>query len=864
MKVRILHLIWALFIFADFAHGLFERTAVKRNLPQTGAEGNPTTPAPEGTESTKEWQQGGKGHGNQASIAVQEALSILRNIRIPQSRLARFEKTSSFIGTSLYYAKEVFFFLFMNGPRTDDYLQPGPSERKLSKPLAEAVDLLEGAAKEREPDALFLLAEMNFFGNYTHPKNYKEAFRRYSDLASLDGNSSAQHMIGFMYATGIGEAVERDQARALTYHTFAALGGDTKSQMTAAYRHHSGIGTPRNCNEAAYWYKHVADKAIAFSRSGPPGGQTSHQKDIYRLADENGGVYGEGASVVSSGINANNRGPSSDSHANIDDVLEYLDLMSRKGDLKATFSLGKLHYDGTRTTKRNWRTARAYFRSVARKYWARDGSVLTEDDGIGRVAAKAAGYLGRMSLRGEGMEQNLEKALVWFKRGLANGDALCQYELGLMYLNGLAVRKDPVTAAEYFRGAANQDFTAAQSYLGQLYLDQGDVSTAVRYFDLAARHGHIEAFYHLAEISNSGIGRERSCGVATVYYKLVAEKADTIHSAFPEANNAYNEGDSETALVNYMMAAEQGYEAAQANVAYILDEYKSMFSVDSLLPWKKQRNSFLRNTVLALIYWTRSAKQSNIDSMVKMGDYYLGGHGVEADLEKAAICYQTAAETHQSAQARWNLGWIHENGLGVEQDFHLAKRFYDQALETNQEAYLPVKLSLIKLRIRSFWNTITYGKVNSIQPDPVDARGLNTEPNKKEFSFNEWLSNFLEDPHPYYHGAEDDDFPEPSPENDYIDDIDESIIESLVILALAGALAFLVYYRQQRQNNHRREMERQQQESQSQQQQGTVQVPDQQAATQDPPMPGEQADGGFFPLPDDPNYGQWVAGGVGH
>ncbi|CAO1605726.1 ERAD-associated protein [Xanthoria calcicola] len=856
MKVRLLHLTWALCLFSGVAHALFERTAIKKNLPQTEAGGNPAAAAPESTESVAKWQQGGKDNGSQASVAVQEALSILRNMRTPKNRLARLEETSGFVGTSIYYAKEAFFFLFMNGPRTDDYLQTGSSELRLSKPLAEAVQLLEGAAKEREPDALFLLAEMNFFGNYTHPRNYKEAFRRYNDLASLNGNGSAQHMIGFMYATGIGDAVGRDQAKALMYHTFAALGGNTKSQMTAAYRHHSGIGTPRNCNEAAYWYKHVADKAIAFSRSGPPGGQIFQQKHVYRLADENGGVYGEGASVVSSGLNANKAGPNSDSHANIDDVLEYLDLMSRKGDLKATFSLGTLHYDGTRTTKHNWKTARAYFRIVARKYWARDGSVLTEDHGIGRVASKAAGYLGRMSLRGEGMEQSFEKALVWFKRGLANGDALCQYELGLMYLNGFGVRKDPVTAADYFKEAANQDFTSAQSYLGQLFLDQGDVSTAIRYFDLAARHGHIEAFYHLAEISNNGIGRERSCGVATAYYKLVAEKAENIHSSFPEANEAYNDGDSETALVKYMMAAEQGYESAQANVAYILDEYKSIFSLDSLLPWKKKRSSLLQNTVLALIYWTRSAKQSNIDSMVKMGDYYLSGQGVEADMEKAAACYQTAAETHQSAQARWNLGWIHENGLGVEQDFHLAKRFYDQALETNQEAYLPVKMSLMKLRLRSFWNTITRGKVNSIQPDP--------KPNKKDFSFNEWLSNFLEDPHPYYHGAEDDDFPDPSPENDYMDDIDESIVESLVILGLAGALAFLVYYRQQRQNHHRREMERQQQQSQTQQQQGADQGPEQPAATPNAPVPGQQADGGFFPAPDDPNFGQWVAGGVGH
>jgi SEL1 protein len=69
----------------------------------------------------------------------------------------------------------------------------------------------------------------------------------------------------------------------------------------------------------------------------------------------------------------------------------------------------------------------------------------------------------------------------------------------------------------------------------------------------------------------------------------------------------------------------------------------------------------------------------------------------------------------QSAQALWNLGWMHENGLGgVEQDFHLAKRFYDQAFETNREAYLPVKLALIKVRLRSVWNSWTRGGVKSI------------------------------------------------------------------------------------------------------------------------------------------------------
>jgi SEL1 protein len=133
----------------------------------------------------------------------------------------------------------------------------------------------------------------------------------------------------------------------------------------------------------------------------------------------------------------------------------------------------------------------------------------------------------------------------------------------------------------------------------------------------------------------------------------------------------------------------------------------------------KKQASLAGDAGLALIYWTRSAEQKNVDSMVKMGDYYLQGLGTSPDQEKAAQCYQAAADTMQSAQANWNLGWMHENGVGIDQDFHLAKRHYDLALETNpREAYLPVVLALYKLRARSWWNTITNGKIKSIQDEP--------------------------------------------------------------------------------------------------------------------------------------------------
>lgn len=614
----------------------------------------------------------------------------------------------------------------MNAPPSDTHAAGGQIRTdKLNPQLGEAVRLLDGAANEDNPDALFMLAEMSFYGNYTFPRNYPRAFEYYQDLSTLTGNSTAQYMLGFMYATGIGGAVERHQGKALLYHTFASMAGDTRSQMTLAYRRYTGIGTPKDCDQAAYYYKQVADKAVAYYRSGPPGGRTL-KKQAHRWAEDEGGVYGEGASVSSSGPNANRDGHHSSSDASMADVLEYLDLLTKKGDVKATYSLGKMYYEGSRHLERNYRKAMTYFGLVAKKYWAKDGKVIPSHPvGIEKLASKAAGYVGLMFLRGEGVEQNFEKAAAFFKRGIANGDASCQHYMGVMYLHGYGVPQDAMKASSYFKASSEQDFSLAEIRLGALFLDQGDVPTAARYFELAARYGGIEAFYYLAEIADQDVGGERHCGLATAYYKMVAEKAEDIHSSFAEANAAYGNGDRETALVASMMAAEQGYESAQVNVAYLLDEQRSVLSPDPVLPWTSgRRPSILKNAALALIYWTRSARQSNIDSLVKMGDYYLRGFGAPVDVEKASSCYHSAAEGHHSAQAFWNLGWMYESGLSVEQDFHMAKRYYDLALETNDEAYLPVKLSLLRLRIRSFWNRITNGKANPIQSEPGEFRPL--------------------------------------------------------------------------------------------------------------------------------------------
>jgi len=53
---------------------------------------------------------------------------------------------------------------------------------------------------------------------------------------------------------------------------------------------------------------------------------------------------------------------------------------------------------------------------------------------------------------------------------------------------------------------------------------------------------------------------------------MVSERGDWLHSPFPAAHKAYHTGDRDSALINYLLAAERGYELGQANAAWLLDQ----------------------------------------------------------------------------------------------------------------------------------------------------------------------------------------------------------------------------------------------------------------------------------------------------
>ncbi|KAJ7496963.1 hypothetical protein FB451DRAFT_1120046 [Mycena latifolia] len=685
------------------------------------------------------------------------------------------------------------------------------------------IDLLQHSAELGNSDALYTLAQISLFPPSQYfPSDPKLAYDSFAAHASITGNATSQSFLAFFYATGYQKVVPVDQARAQLYYTFAANGGDKGAQMALAYRYWSGIGTLEDCNRAVDWYERASEQAMEIFLSGPPGGRTLPQTPT-RLSDLVGGVYGPGASVASTGLNSQKAairaGMSRASGETWEDILEYYLFNADRREIDFAYRLGKIFYqgsiyssrggiasgsEGVGAVPRDFERARHYFLVVAHSVWPRDPphpAATPKDEHAPIIfAASSAAFLGRMYLRGEGVKADPAMAKMWFERGSEHGDRECHNGLGIIWRDGLVspFKADSKKAIAHFTAAAGQELAEAQINVAKYHFARGEMALASAMFETAVLYGSpFEAYYYLGRIHSVqadtlGIPpaiASGSCAMAVSFYKIVAERGVWGDDLLRDAEIAWMSGTErgkETAMLKWWIAAERGSEAAQNNLAYVLDQDKSVLRLTRFSPTTPSNET----ARMALTQWTRAAAQRNIDALVKVGDYYYHGLGVWADtetarFEKAAKYYQSAADTQQSALAMWNLGWMYENGVGVPQDFHLAKRHYDLALETNSEASFPVYLSLLKLYARSIWHTLMGGKGGlniwtlddeelSLPPKAPDVRALDTKDASEGPALDQERTYFDEEDGPWYIGKARDEFRKrkgaqaPSEEDDHL------------------------------------------------------------------------------------------------
>jgi TPR repeat protein len=124
---------------------------------------------------------------------------------------------------------------------------------------------------------------------------------------------------------------------------------------------------------------------------------------------------------------------------------------------------------------------------------------------------------------------------------------------------------------------------------------------------------------------------------------------------FMDAFSRFQAGAVDEAAIRYLFLAEFGYEVAQTNFAFILDQSEG--NQHLFVPDQTYRR--------ALMYWQRAANQEYPLARVKLGDYNYYGLGTNVDFVAAASHYKAAADSYHNPQALFNLAYMYEQGVGL-------------------------------------------------------------------------------------------------------------------------------------------------------------------------------------------------------
>lgn len=117
------------------------------------------------------------------------------------------------------------------------------------------------------------------------------------------------------------------------------------------------------------------------------------------------------------------------------------------------------------------------------------------------------------------------------------GNVTAQHSLGIMYLKGWGIRKDPVMAFNWVSKAAQKGFAKSQFVLGDFYVDGVGVKAksyqlAMRWYRRAADQGYPRAEYSVGAMYGNGNGVTRDLNQARYWFNRAAKQG------LPLAKNA--------------------------------------------------------------------------------------------------------------------------------------------------------------------------------------------------------------------------------------------------------------------------------------------------------------------------------------
>jgi len=131
-------------------------------------------------------------------------------------------------------------------------------------------------------------------------------------------------------------------------------------------------------------------------------------------------------------------------------------------------------------------------------------------------------HAGMMYHNGMGVRKNPAKAFEWFRKSAAGKAPLAEYKLGRFY-DGQGegiVKQDPAKALEHKLKAAKAGYMLAQHDVAALYMEQKNNAEAFKWVKAAADQGNPMSLYNVSMFYNEGLGTAKNPAEAYHYFKL--------------------------------------------------------------------------------------------------------------------------------------------------------------------------------------------------------------------------------------------------------------------------------------------------------------------------------------------------------
>tara|TARA_B100001094_G_scaffold330272_1_gene395093 strand:- start:3022 stop:5133 length:2112 start_codon:yes stop_codon:yes gene_type:complete len=343
---------------------------------------------------------------------------------------------------------------------------------------------------------------------------------------------------------------------------------------------------------------------------------------------------------------------------NAQEALRWYQTAAEK-DAKAQYELAQLYEKGEvaqldidqaeqlyqQAAEAGFAAAQYYWGSlnIQDKYWER--GVYWLKKAAAQNYPQAESHLGYLYQKGIGMTANKTESKHYFLQAAQHHDIDGQYQIGQILEEEHA---DMSEVIKWYELAAKQGQVQAQVRLGKIYLRDiiyKDIDKAVHWFDMAAKQGDAIALYQLSHLYRSVYGVTKNLMTATSL--RLASQEQFIPASEISLSHAYLDyAHSNHTASLYQSSAEEGKRQAQ----YILGTWHLSGTYVSYDPQK------------AMHWLTQAAQQGHMHAQYKLGLSYKRGKYTETNIELARAWFNAAAQQGH-LDAIYQLGLLYQNEL---------------------------------------------------------------------------------------------------------------------------------------------------------------------------------------------------------